>query len=211
MNPDRLLFQRAAVFLSGLIYWAGVWIQARRIRRRIGRSPNVRPKGSKERLLWVGWALVVLTWWTLPFLPGSVFTHALVQPLGSVLGGVLLVAGYAGTLWCYRAMGNAWRMGVCRTEPTQLVTGGPYRFIRHPIYLFQIFMVAGVAVLLPSAISLAALAIHGCCVLIKAADEEAYLRARLGADHAAYAARTGKWFPRFHATKTQSAGSSKHE
>jgi protein-S-isoprenylcysteine O-methyltransferase Ste14 len=195
---------RVVVFAAAAVYWAGVWVQARRVRRRIGRSPNVRPRGLKEKLLWAGWSLVVVAWLTLPFLsgmsrglPGSAIIAPLVHPLGSALGLILLGAGYAGTLWCYLALGNAWRMGINRKEPTRLVTNGPYRFVRHPIYACQLLMVTAVALLLPSFLSGAILALHLVCVLIKAADEEAHLRTLLGHDYEVYCGSTGRWLPRW--------------
>src|SRR6202008_2609531 len=57
---DDLLLRRILVSFSGLVYWVGVVIQARRIRRHIGRSPNLKPRGLKERLLWAGWFIVIL-------------------------------------------------------------------------------------------------------------------------------------------------------
>jgi len=206
MAVEVIALNQAVVFGSAVVYWVGVSVQARRIRRRIGRSPNVRPKGLKERLLWAGWTFVVVAWLALPFLSGSQTTLAwlavvpsLVHPLVSVLGILLMGVGYAGTLWCYVAMGNAWRMGIDRKEPPRLVTNGPYRFVRHPIYLFQAAMVAAMVVLLPSACSLFALVIHLLCVLTKAADEDAYLRTLLGPIYESYCSRTGGWFPRFSA------------
>jgi protein-S-isoprenylcysteine O-methyltransferase Ste14 len=203
MDPDVPALNRVIVFASAVLYWAGVVVQARRLRRRIGRSPNVRPRGAKEKLLWAGWSLVVLAWLALPFLgtsarslPAVRILPALVHPLVSALGLILMGAGYAGTLWCYFALGDAWRMGINRKEPTRLVTNGPYGFVRHPIYTGQVLMVAAVALLLPSPLSWTILALHLVCVRIKAADEEAYLRARLGRDYAAYCDRTGRWFPR---------------
>ena len=188
---------------SGLLYWAGVFVQSRRVRRRIGRSPNVRPRGAKERLLWVGWALVVMAWLGLPWLsgggtwlPGSRVFPSRVLELGTALGVLLMVIGYGGTLWCYAAMGNDWRMGINRTEATHLVTSGPYRLVRHPIYGFQLLMVAAVALLLPSLVSLTILVLHLVCIWLKAADEEAHLRKVLGQSYELYFARTGRWFPR---------------
>src|SRR4051812_35088249 len=107
MDTKILALNRASVFCSAVVYWSGVWVQARRVRKRIGRSPNVRPQGPKERLLWAGWALVVMAWLALPFLTGLIPSP--VHPLGTALGIILLAIGYAGTLWCYVAMGNAWR------------------------------------------------------------------------------------------------------
>jgi protein-S-isoprenylcysteine O-methyltransferase Ste14 len=121
---------------------------------------------------------------------------------------IMIGAGYAGTLWCYLAMGSAWRMGVNRKEPTRLITRGPYQFVRHPIYLCQIVMVAAIALLLPSALSLTILIIHLLCVLTKAADEEAHLRTLLGPNYESYCAHTGRWFPRWLRRKPAAAPAS---
>jgi protein-S-isoprenylcysteine O-methyltransferase Ste14 len=194
---------RSVVFGAAVIYWAGVWFQSRRIRRRTGRSANSRPHGTKETLLWAGWFMVVASWLALPILatvrfpiPGLTLMPGLVYPLTSVLGILVIGAGYLGTLWCYIAMGNAWRMGINRTEKTDLVSRGPYRCVRHPIYLFQVMMVAAILLLLPSLWACLILVIHIICVRIKAGDEEAHLRRLLGTSYQAYCACTGAWLPR---------------
>jgi protein-S-isoprenylcysteine O-methyltransferase Ste14 len=202
---------RSIVFGAAVVYWAGVWIQSRRIRRRTGRSANTRPHGTKERLLWTGWFVVVTSWLALPFLatarfpvPGLALIPGLVHPLGSLLGTLMMIAGYLGTLWCYVSMGNAWRMGINRAEKTELVSRGPYCFVRHPIYLFQVVMVAAIVLLLPSPLACIVLLIHIICVRIKAADEEAHLRGLLGPPYEAYCGRTGAWLPRL--TKRNTCG-----
>jgi protein-S-isoprenylcysteine O-methyltransferase Ste14 len=212
MATEALSLNRAVVFVAAAVYWAGVWFQARRVRRRTGRSANTRPRGIKERLLWAGWFFVVSAWLALPFLsagatalPGTAIIPSLVHPAGCALGIVMMIAGYAGTLWCYAAMGNAWRMGINRAEKTDLVTAGPYRVVRHPIYLFQVIMVAAIALLLPSLLALLILVIHLLCVLTKAADEEAYLRRAMGQTYGAYCARTGGWFPRLRSRESPPA------
>src|SRR6266581_2865634 len=65
---ESLPFRQAVVFLSAFVYWAGVWIQARRVQKQIGRSPNLRPRGAKEKMLWLGWFAVILVWLGEPFL-----------------------------------------------------------------------------------------------------------------------------------------------
>jgi protein-S-isoprenylcysteine O-methyltransferase Ste14 len=207
MSSDDLVVNRLIVFASALAYWAGVYVQARRIRRRIGRSPNVKPRGTKERLLWAGWSLVVITWLGLPFLAGANLSWSWLRILPSLPGraalffGILLtMAGYVGTLWCYAVMGNAWRMGVNRAEKTLLVTRGPFQWVRHPIYLFQLLMLAGTALLLPAPISLLLLVVHLVCLLVKAADEEEYLRIVHGDEYGNYLSRTGRFLPRMQST-----------
>ena len=203
MPVDALFPRQAIVLASALIYWAGVMIQARRVRQRIGRPPNVRPRGPKERLLWAGWILVVAAWMTLPFVVRGGTANGLVRliptllhPLGLVLGIVLILAGYAATLWCYAIMGDTWRMGIDRGEKTTLVTRGPYRVVRHPIYLFQVVILAGVILLLPAVLALLIFFVHLLCVWCKAADEEAYLLTIHGQDYRDYLARTGRLLPK---------------
>jgi len=195
--------RRAATFLSALIYWAGVYVQARRVRKEIGRSPNLKPRGPKEKLLWAGWFFVILIWLGQPFVIDRPGFTALVQTYKPALTNLTLIAGllligfgYGCTLWCYAAMGNTWRIGINRKEKNLLVTRGPYRRVRHPIYLFQVMMLAGVVLLLPTVMSALILLVHLVCVLIKAHDEEAYLRTVHGQEYAEYLSRTGKLLPK---------------
>jgi protein-S-isoprenylcysteine O-methyltransferase Ste14 len=213
--PDELLIRRVVVASSGVVYWGGVLIQAQRVRRHIGRSPNLKPRTVKERVLWVGWLLVILAWILQPILlrahlrPNqapvlqiwpfdfTLWTLALGLRFASAAVGIgLITAGYLGTLWCYAAMGDAWRIGVNRSEKNALVTSGPYRRIRHPIYSFQVVMLLGAALLLPTILSLAILLFHFSCVRIKATDEEAYLRTVHGLTYDKYVALTGRLFPK---------------
>ena len=202
MNDD-LLFRRVVVSLSALVYWAGVWIQARRVRKQIGRSPNLKPQGAKEKMLWLGWFVVILVWLGQPFIihrdqavPGLQLASWLLNSFTLASGLILVLAGYGCTLWCYRVMGNAWRIGINPREKNFLVTGGPYGTVRHPIYLFQILMLAGVVLLLPTLCSVLILVIHLVCVFIKASDEESYLRSVHGKDYEEYLARTGRLLPK---------------
>jgi len=204
MTAEELQLRRIVASASSLIYWGGVWIQARRVRKQIGRSPNLKPRGLKEKTLWLGWFVVIAVWVGQPFLvggaaskPGLSLLAGLLHPAGLVLGIALVVLGYASTLWCYAAMGNTWRIGINAKEKTMLVRRGPYRHVRHPIYLFQIVMLAGVALLLPTPVSFFILALHCLCVLLKAADEEQYLTSVHGDAYRDYVSGTGRLLPRF--------------
>ncbi len=203
MSTEEFFWRRAIVSASALIYWVGVWILARRVRKQIGRSPNLKPRGAKEKILWVGWLFVILVWVgqsavvrTQSDWPGVVFFPSLLKLPLFVTGIVLVIGGYACTLWCYVAMGNTWRIGVNKSEKTTLVERGPYRAIRHPIYAFQLVMLAGAALLLPTALSFAILVLHYICALIKAVDEENYLKTVHGQTYVDYMARTGRLLPK---------------
>ena len=203
MQIDEMFIRQAIVLGIAIIYWAGVLLQARRVRKSIGRQPNVKPRGSREKLLWLGWVLVVLTWMILPFVVDRDSSYALLrlQPsmlntAGLVLGLILVLTGYAGTHWCYASMGNTWRIGIDHEHETNLVTRGPYGRVRHPIYLFQVVILTGVAVLLPTPLALLIIAVHLSCVWVKAGDEEAHLSSTLGQEYLDYCSRTGRLLPR---------------
>jgi protein-S-isoprenylcysteine O-methyltransferase Ste14 len=209
MPPEPSFLNRAVAFTAAVVYWLGVWLQARRVRHRIGRSPNVKPRGAKEKLLWAGWFVVIGLWLSIPFIAGRETFGPwgrpfwpVSYPLITALGIALMLGGYAGTLWCYSAMGQNWRMGVKSGERTSLVTTGPFRFARNPIYLLQVVMLAGLILLLPTLLSLLALSIHLLCVLMKIADEESFLLATHGTAYQQYHSRTGKLLPKLTRRKT---------
>jgi protein-S-isoprenylcysteine O-methyltransferase Ste14 len=106
------------------------------------------------------------------------------------------LSGHAGTLWCYAVLGDNWRIGINRKETTALITNGPYKFVRHPIYFFQIMILIGIVFLLPTPFSFMILLIHIACVVMKALDEEAYLKNIHGHEYLTYLTQTGMLLPR---------------
>jgi protein-S-isoprenylcysteine O-methyltransferase Ste14 len=196
------LARQAAASALGLMYWAGVLANARRVRRQIRRWPNLKPRGTKERLLYLAWLGVILVWLAQPLV---IFLRPgwwMVQPLGRPdgwwalgIGLLIVLLAQAGTLWCYRAMGSHWRMGVRRGERTELVQSGPYARVRHPIYSFQMLALAGVVVLVPTGLSLAMLGLHVASCWVKSADEESYLQTVHLEAYREYRSRTGRFLP----------------
>lgn len=203
IEGGELIWRRALVCASGVIYWGGVYLQARRIRKKIGRTPNLAPKDTRERLLWLGWLIVITGWIGQPLLisgPDAALLTLLPRfshPATLAPGIALLLLGYAGTLWCYAAMGAAWRIGIDKTGSSKLVQNGPYARIRHPIYSFQIVMLLGTVLLLPTPLSLGLILLHFVCASFKAGDEEQHLGGVFGEDYAAYRQRTGRFVPRW--------------
>lgn len=203
MPVDDLLWRRLIVCAGALIYWGGVLIQGRRIRKRIKRSPNLKPRDTRERILWAGWMLVIIVWIVQPLLVSAknrvpslhIDPHCLV-PWGFYVGLALTILGYAATHWCYVSMGNAWRIGINHQEKNQLVTVGPYRWIRHPIYTFQSVMLLGGVFLLPTICSVALVVLHLILLFIKAKDEETYLLGVHGDAYQQLMNRTGRILPK---------------
>jgi protein-S-isoprenylcysteine O-methyltransferase Ste14 len=62
---------------------------------------------------------------------GSLAVHSVI--LGSV-GAVLFACGIALAVWARLHLGRNWGMPMSQRAEPELVTSGPYRFVRHPIY-----------------------------------------------------------------------------
>jgi hypothetical protein len=167
MTPHEDLFlRRVIVAASAAIYWGGVFIQSRRVRRQTGRSPNLRPRGLKERFLWVGWLLVIAGWLFQPLVIGKGGDFLLLSISRALLSRVGCLpyyfdsGGLCRNLVCYTAMGSAWRIGIDPTEKTVLVAQGHSLGSAIQIYLFQAIMLVGTLVLLPRGWSVAILLLH---------------------------------------------------
>jgi protein-S-isoprenylcysteine O-methyltransferase Ste14 len=121
---------------------------------------------------------------------------ALDGPVGHVVGLVLAVGGIALTFGAQLAMGDSWRVGVDPEERTELVTDGPFRLVRNPIYSAMLPTVLGLVLMVPSALALAAIVtlFVGLELQVRRV-EEPYLREVHGDAYAKYASRVGRFLP----------------
>jgi protein-S-isoprenylcysteine O-methyltransferase Ste14 len=73
---------------------------------------------------------------------GSLAVHSLI--LG-VIGALLFACGIALAVWARLHLGRNWGMPTSQRAEPELVTSGPYRFIRHPIYSGLLIAMLGTA------------------------------------------------------------------
>jgi protein-S-isoprenylcysteine O-methyltransferase Ste14 len=112
------------------------------------------------------------------------------------LAAAIALVGLAGTFWAQGAMGRSWRIGVRDSERTELVTAGPFRWVRNPIFSFMILGLGGATLALPSTLMLAALATTILAVELQVRLlEEPYLARTHGEGYAAYRRRAGRFVP----------------
>ena len=62
------------------------------------------------------------------------------------IGFIIFLAGLGLAVWARIYLGNNWGMPMTQKRDPELVTGGPYRFIRHPIYTGILAATLGCAV-----------------------------------------------------------------
>ncbi len=128
---------------------------------------------------WLGWASLPLPAW----------------PRWTGLG--VAVAAFALLEWAQRALGRNWSLRVQVLEEHQLVTRGPYRWVRHPMYTAG--LLASASVLLLSANWLVGgswLLMHGWQFALRIPLEEALMTEQFGDAYRHYARTTGRLLPR---------------
>ena len=114
------------------------------------------------------------------------------------IAGVLLgLAGLPFFVWAHRALGRNFSAVLRIKEDHQLVTDGPYRWIRHPIYTFGILL--GIANFLVSANWFVGAGTLGSAAIVfsyRIPIEEAGLIEKLGESYRAYMKHTGRLLPK---------------
>ena len=98
--------------------------------------------------------------------------------------------------WVFTSLGNNVSPTVVTRTNHSLVTSGPYRWVRHPLYTMGMIGFLGYALLAENWF-IALFALLGFIVLnVRVPKEEAMLVARFGDAYRSYMRNTGRYFPR---------------
>ena len=116
--------------------------------------------------------------------------------LAPVLGLSLEAAGFALASWARATLGRYWTGRVALTTDQPLVRTGPYRYVRHPLYVGLLAAVLGQALILSRPRGLMAFILLAAAYRHKVGYEEAALRRHFGTAYDDYAATTGAFLPR---------------
>jgi protein-S-isoprenylcysteine O-methyltransferase Ste14 len=73
---------------------------------------------------------------------GSLAVHSLIL---ESIGALLFACGIALAVWARLHLGRNWGMPMSQRAEPELVTSGPYRFVRHPIYTGLLTAMLGTA------------------------------------------------------------------
>lgn len=110
------------------------------------------------------------------------------------LGIVLVVLGVGLVAWGMLTFRRARTAIVPHHPASRIVSVGPYRYTRNPMYTGLTIVSAGAAGLMDSAWPLLLLPlVLAALVRLVIVREEAYLHSAFGAEYAAYQARVGRW------------------
>src|SRR3954470_14734490 len=112
----------------------------------------------------------------------------------NVAGGALVVIGLALAVWAaglFRAAGTPVRPF---ERSTSVVTSGPYRFTRNPMYLGMVLVLIGVAVLFGSLAAFVPIPLFVWQIRRKfVLPEETFLEGLFGNEYVQYKARVRRW------------------
>ncbi|HEY2327181.1 MAG TPA: isoprenylcysteine carboxylmethyltransferase family protein [Gaiellaceae bacterium] len=116
------------------------------------------------------------------------------DPLRTGIGLGLFAVGLCFAIWARLYIGRNWGTPMTQKLDPELVTNGPYRFVRHPIY--SGILIAGVGTTVALNWSwLAAFALAGIYFIYSAIIEERYLAELFPSDYPAYKRTTKMLVP----------------
>jgi protein-S-isoprenylcysteine O-methyltransferase Ste14 len=180
---DAMHTLRTAIAITWLVFWV-FWLASAATAKQGSRRG---PIGRSPGLLLAIVALVLFR----TFRTGTLEVHAVA--LG-VAGSVLLLAGLGLAVWARFHLGRNWGMPMTRKDEPELVTSGPYRFIRHPIYSGMLLALLGTAIA-TNLYWLVALAIMGVYFIYSARTEERLMADAFPQAYADYKARSKMLIP----------------
>lgn len=124
--------------------------------------------------------------------PLAILDSLVVQVVGVVLAVLGILAAFAAQM----SMGASYRIGVEDTERTGLVTGGPFRLVRNPIFSAALVAFLGLTLMVPNPVAIVGLiaVFAGVEAQVRLVEEPYLLRVH-GAAYIEYATRAGRFLP----------------
>ncbi len=170
------------------IYW---WVMGR------GVKPAERQESyasRKLRLLMMTTGTVLLCWSGIP-VP---LLNLRLYPRGEWsfwVGAAVTAAGIGYSIWARRYLGSNWSRAVAVKKDHELITGGPYRLVRHPVYTGILLGLLGSALAVAEVRGYLAVAVIGVTLWAKLRLEEQWMRQHFGEAYAEYSRHTAALVP----------------
>ena len=148
-------------------------------------------RGDRRRIPLTGLTALSVLLLVRVFRGGSLGVHS---PVLGAIGAVVFASGIALAIWARVDLGRNWGMPMSQKAEPELVTSGPYRSVRHPIYSGLLAGVVGTA-LATNLIGLIIGAVLGGYFYYSASVEEKNLTASFPTAYPAYRAATKMLIP----------------
>jgi protein-S-isoprenylcysteine O-methyltransferase Ste14 len=173
---------QTAIALAWIVFWV-YWL---------GSAFGVKEgRGSRRRIPVNGLSALSVLLLVRVFRGGSLAVHS---PILGAVGAVVFACGIALAIWARINLGRNWGMPMTQKAEPELVTSGPYRFVRHPIYSGLLIGLLGTA-LVTNLVGLILVAIMGGYFYYCASVEEKNLAATFPTAYPSYRTRTKMLIP----------------
>jgi protein-S-isoprenylcysteine O-methyltransferase Ste14 len=180
------------LFYALWITWGLYWIaSARGLKSPVRRESTLSRWAHYGPLILAGWLLSDggRIWWPLR-VPFIARTEALFW-----IAAAMTAAGLAFAIWARRHLGRNWSGSVTIKADHELITTGPYRITRHPIYTGLLLAFAGTGLIVAEVRGIVAFAIAFAALWRKLRLEERFMREQFGPAYADYARRVAALVP----------------
>jgi protein-S-isoprenylcysteine O-methyltransferase Ste14 len=172
--------------------WIAVWLVLARGAKKTQWRENFRSRMSYAAPGAVAFISLAFTappdqFWFRPLLPWS--------PAFLGIGVFLMLAGFALTIWARLVLADNWSATVTLKQDHELISRGPYRLVRHPIYSGLLLAAFGTALPRDDLRAVAAMALILLSILRKAGIEEVKLSQHFGTAYRDYRQRTKMLIP----------------
>jgi protein-S-isoprenylcysteine O-methyltransferase Ste14 len=203
------------------IYWGTVVAKGAKRRLREGKGINTLPRDPVSLIMRIFWmaaiALQILHAWRIAanFHWGFASIRPFIVPLWTdlsdpafqwtppawwiglafVMAGVVVVC-LGLTFVCWRKMGRGWRIGIDQGEKLEIISSGPYRMVRHPIYALRILLDLCAIMAIPTPFMAIVTGMDILLLVIEASREEGYMEKKHGQAYRDYKRQVGRFVPR---------------
>ena len=183
------------IFFYGIwVLWSILWlVLARNVKATARRQPAL-PRFLNMALLICAAAVLAtphLPWPALEtrLLPGSQWK------LWAALGAALTFLGLLFTVWARIHLGRNWSGVAAVKADHELITGGPYAWVRHPIYSGLALAFVGMAIAGGQWRGVLSIALALTAIVQRIVVEEGFMRQQFGAVYESYAKRVQALIP----------------
>jgi protein-S-isoprenylcysteine O-methyltransferase Ste14 len=173
---------KTVIAIAWIIFWVYWFVSAFGVKE--GRA-------SKRRIPLNGLSALSVLLLLRVFRGGSLAVHS---PALGAIGAVVFACGIALAIWARVHLGKNWGLPMTQKAEPELITSGPYRFVRHPIYSGLLAALLGTA-LATNLVGLIIVAVLGGYFYYSASVEEKNLIARFPTAYPAYRASTKMLIP----------------
>ena len=112
-----------------------------------------------------------------------------------IIGSIITVFGLCITIWARATLGSNWSGAVTFKKNHELITRGPYKFVRHPIYTGLMTMLIGTFIVYGFAYVLLAIIIFFLGLIGKLMQEEKLMIKHFGKKYIDYKNKTKALIP----------------